>query len=350
MKVLMTGVDKNRLGGMWTVANNYISSKEYNDEVELTYIATSTNGSILKKTTLMIKGFICAKKELSSKKYDLVHINMAEKGSVFRARIITRIAKKYNTKVIIHMHAGPFIDWYSSLNSKKQKKVDELFNLADRVMVLGKYWKNSLSKIVDINKIRVLYNGVNIPKNNSYNANGKYITYMGVLKREKGIYDLIDAINLINKKLDKSIKVKLCGLDLEGNIQEYVNKKKLNDRIVLTGWVNEKERENIYNNTLLNVLPSYFEALSMTVIESMAYGIPIITTNISTMNEVLDNKELLITPGDANMLSKKIIEYVNNKKLRRNVSENLYKRAKETFSCKDMVNSTINIYMELIKK
>ena len=346
MKVLMTGVDKNRLGGMWTVANNYILSKDYNKEVDLTYIATSTNGSIFKKTMLMIKAFIKIKNELSLRKYDLVHIHMAEKGSVFRARIITKMAKKYNTKVIIHMHAGPFIYWYSSLNNKKKKKVDELFILADRVLVLGKYWKKSLSKIVDAKKIRVLYNGVNIPKKNCYNINGKYITYMGVLKKEKGIYDLIDAIGLIDKELDKSIKIKLCGLDLEGDIQEYINKRKLNNRFVLTGWVDEQKREEIYNNTLLNVLPSYFEALSMTVIESMAYGLPIITTNISTMNEVLDNNDLLVEPGDINELSKKIIKYTTNKIERKNISDSLYKRAKETFSCEDMINNTLKIYME----
>ncbi len=350
MKVLMTGVDKNRLGGMWTVANNYITSKEYNKKIDLTYIATSTNGSIVKRTLLMIKAFNKVKKELSKNKYDLVHIHMAEKGSVFRARIITKIAKKNNIKVVIHMHAGPFINWYSSLNDKKQKQVKELLDLADRVMVLGKYWKKSLSEIVDDKKIRVLYNGVHVPKSNNYNTNGKYITYMGVLKKEKGIYDLIDAIGLIDKKLDKSIIIKLCGIDLEGNIQEYINNKELNNRFDLAGWVDAKERDSIYKNTVLNLLPSYFEALSMTVIESMANGIPIITTSISTMNEVLDNKDLLIKPGDTKELSNKIIDYINNKDLRKKVSNNLYKRAKATFSCEDMINNTLNIYMELIKK
>ncbi len=350
MKVLMTGVDKNRLGGMWTVANNYISNKKYNNEVDLTYIATSTNGSIVKRTLLMIKAFINVRKTLSHRDFDLVHIHMAEKGSVFRARIITKIAKKHNTKVVIHMHAGPFINWYSTLNKKKQKQVMELFTLADRVLVLGKYWKKSLSEIVDNNKIRVLYNGVNVPNKNNYNANGKYITYMGVLKKEKGIYDLIDAISLIDKELDKSIIVKLCGIDLEGNIQEYINNKKLNNRFDLAGWVDAKERDNVYKNTILNLLPSYFEALSMTVIESMANGIPIITTNISTMNEMLDNEDLLIEPGNSKELSKKIIKYIKEKELREKVSKDIYNRAKATFSCEDMINNTLNIYMELIKK
>jgi len=311
MKVLMTGVDKNRLGGMWTVANNYISSKEYNEAVDLTYIATSTNGNIIKRIILMLIAFIKVRAKLSTNKYDLVHIHMAEKGSVFRARIITKIAKKYKTKVLIHMHAGPFINWYSSLNKKKQKQVMELLELSDKVIVLGKYWKDSLSKIVEKKKIEVLYNGIAVPNNNNYNINGKFITYMGVLKKEKGIYDLIDAIDLIDQDIDNNIKVKLCGIDLEGNVKEYIENKKSKDRFELTGWVNEKERDYIYRNTILNILPSYYEALSMTVIESAANGIPIITTNISTMNEILDNKDLLVEPGDVKMLSKLIKKIIN---------------------------------------
>ena len=346
MKVLMTGVDKNRLGGMWTVANNYITSKEYNEAVDLTYVATSTNGSIIKRTILMIFAFIKIKKILSKRNIDLVHIHMAERGSTFRARIITKIAKKYNTKVIIHMHAGPFIDWYSTLNKNKQKQIKELFTLSDRVLVLGKYWKDSLSSIVDPKKIRVLYNGVNVPQRNNYNIKGKYITFMGVLKKEKGIYDLIDSIKIIDSELDKRIKVKLCGIDLEGNVQEYINNKNLNNRIELAGWVNETERDNIYKNTILNVLPSYYEALSMTVIESMANGIPIITTNISTMNEVLNNNSLLIEPGNVESLSRVILKTINNEKTLSKISKQEYERCKEYFDIDINIKNTLKIYKE----
>lgn len=350
MKVLMTGVDKNRLGGMWTVANNYISSKSYNKEVDLTYIATSTNGNFVKRTILMIKAFIKIKRELSKNKYDLVHIHMAEKGSTFRARIITKIAKKHKTKVIIHMHAGPFVDWYNSLNVKKKKKIKELLSLADLVLVLGEYWKKSLTKIVDKNKIKVLYNGVKMPKKNSYNINGKFITYMGVLKKEKGIYDLINAIKIIDNKLDKKYIIKLCGIDLEGNIQKYVDENGLNKRIELVGWVNETKREEIYKNTILNILPSYYEALSMTVIESMANGIPIITTDISTMYEVLNNKEQLIRPGDVNSLAELILKLVEDKPRLKEISSCSYKRCKEYFNVESSINNTIKLYSNIIEK
>ncbi len=350
MKILMTGVDENRFGGMWTVANNYICNSKYNKEVDLTYVATSTNGSIIKRTCLMLKAFIKIKSILSKKQTDIVHIHMAEKGSTFRARIITKIAKKYNVKVVIHLHAGPFMDWYSTLNEKKKNQIKELFDLSDKVLVLGNFWKEQLAALVKKNKIEVLYNGVKVPSSNKYNINGKYITFMGVLKKTKGIYDLIDAIKLIDKELPKNIIVKVCGIDLEGNVQEYINSHNLEKRIELAGWVDEKKRKTIYANTVINVLPSYYEALSMTVIESMANGIPIITTNISTMNEMLDDKELLIDTGNVKELSEKLLLFINSQSKRKNVSKRIYKRAKELFSEEEMINNTLKIYSKVASK
>ena len=54
MNVLMVGVDEGRVGGMWTVAENYISNKWFNQKVKLYYIATSTGGSKIKRIKKML--------------------------------------------------------------------------------------------------------------------------------------------------------------------------------------------------------------------------------------------------------------------------------------------------------
>lgn len=347
MKVLMTGVDKNRLGGMWTVANNYITSEKYNKEIDLIYVPTSTNGNIVKRTLLMIKAFIKIKKIVSKQNIELVHIHMAEKGSTFRARIISKIAKKHNKKVVIHLHAGPFMDWYNTLNEKRKKQIREMMNQVDLIIVLGNYWKKSLSTLVNKEKIEVVYNGIPIPNSNNYNCKGENITFMGVLKKEKGIYDLVDSIKEIDSKLDKKYKIKVCGKDLEGNIQDYINQAGMNERIELTGWIEGEEKEKIITNTALNVLPSYFEALSMTVIESMGQGIPIVTTNISTMNEVLNQEKLLINPGNTKRLGELILELINNEKERKKISEKEYLRCKEMFDVDKSIEDTLLLYKKI---
>lgn len=349
MKILMTGVNKSRLGGMWTVSNNYITNKEYNEKVDLTYVATSTNGSIVKRIVCMLKGFVNVKRELKSRKYDIVHIHMAEKGSVYRASRIVNMALKYNVKTVIHMHAGPFMSWYDTLSTINKVKIKKMFDKTTKVIALGEYWKKQLETLIDREKIEVLYNGVAVPKSNRYQPESRNIIFMGVLKKEKGIYDLIKAIKYIDKELDEDIIFKFCGVDLEGDTKEVISDFGLENRIKLLGWVSGEEKEKIMEDAMISILPSYFEALSMTVIEAMAYGVPVITTNVSTMNELLDSTNQLIIPGDVEQLAKKILELVISKDKRKEISENQYHRCNCFFSIEKNITNTLKIYENLMK-
>ncbi|MCR4697460.1 MAG: glycosyltransferase family 4 protein [Lachnospiraceae bacterium] len=350
MNVLMIGVSPKRVGGMWTVAEQYINNKTYNEIVNLRYIATSTQGTIIERIIFMIIGYIRIFWILNTKPIDILHIHMAEKGSTFRKGIISIWGKKKNKKVIIHLHAGAFMAWYNSVSEKKQNRIRKVFESADRFLVLGEYWKRELSSIIPREKIQVLYNGVNCSPYNPYNQEAKNIVYFGLLKKEKGTYDLINSIKLINNKLPVDTKVILCGNDLEGKVNETIEKLELNDRIILPGWLEGEERDNVFREAMIEVHPSYYEGLSMTVLEAMAMGIPVITTNISTMPEVLGKDGIMIEPGDIYGLSDEILKLSNNKELRVKVGENAFYRAKHIFSIDNQMKRTIEIYKELLRE
>lgn len=344
MNVLMVGVDKNRMGGMWTVSDIFINNERFNNEVNLMYVATSTCGTVLTRVIKMIVGYLRVLYILTFKNVDIVHVHMAEKGSTFRKGWIIKIAKRYGKKAIIQLHAGPFMNWYNNVSITKQNIIKSFFCNADCVLVLGEFWKKQLSEIVDDNKIKVLYNGTYSPEQNKYNPNGINIVFMGLIKQSKGVYDLLDAIKEIDEELNDEIRVLLCGYDEEGIIEDEITLRGLNNRVKMVGWVDCKKKEEILSNACLCILPSYFEALSMTVIESMCYGIPIITTNISTMKELLGTKIPLVQPGDIKGLSDLLLEWIGNKKLRLDISEYLYTRGKTYFSVANNIDNTLKIY------
>lgn len=344
MNVLMVGVDKMRIGGMWSVAETYINDKCYNSNVYLTYVSTSTEGKAIKKVLKMISGYIQILFYLIFKPIDIVHIHMAERGSVYRKGIVVFLSKKFGKKVIVQMHAGPIMSWYETLDAKKKGQVQKIFNSCDKMLVLGEYWKKQLAKIVDNEKLIVLYNGADCPEKNRYNVNGKYIIFLGMITRKKGAFDLVDAIDKIHNVLSEDIKVLLCGFDKNDEVKSYVKSKGLQERIFFTGWVNSKQRDIYFSDTRICVLPSYFEGLSMTVIEAMCYGIPVVTTNISTMPELLGKKIDLITPGDIDKLANQIFILAENEDMCKEQSEILFKRAKEFFAREVNINNTLEIY------
>ena len=255
MNVLMVGVDKNRVGGMWTVAETFINNEWFNKKVNLYYVATATGGSKIKRIGKMLDGYCKVIKILASKKIDIVHIHMAEKGSVYRKGVVICLAKLFGAKVIVQMHAGPILAWYEKLSKKKQVMVAKIFSSADRMLVLGEYWKKQMATIIHADKIEILYNGAECPRENPYNTNGKYILYMGLLKKTKGTYDLIDAIKLIDNDLSQDIKVYLCGVDENGETARYVAKQGLQNRIVMPGWINKSTRLELLKNTQICALP-----------------------------------------------------------------------------------------------
>ena len=348
INVLMVGVGPKRVGGMWSVAEQYISSHEYNSRVNLSYIPTSTNGSILMRIIYMIKGYIRILWILMTKPIDIVHIHMAEKGSTFRKGEVAKWAKKKNKKVIIHLHAGPFMAWYETLSNRDRERIKKIFCYADSVLVLGQYWKNELARIVQIDKLKVLYNGVDCPIENPYSSDSRNIVFFGVMRKEKGIYDLIEAIKCIKNQLPSDIKVILCGNDMEGDIAETINRVGLSSRIEMTGWVTGSRKKEIYDNAMIDILPSYYEGLSMTVLEAMARGIPVITTNISTMPEVIGENGILIKPGDVFSLAQEILCLSKDLEKRKKMSQEEFYRASSLFSNQVFINKTLNEYKRLL--
>ncbi len=351
INVLMVGVSPQRVGGMLTVAQAYQTDALYNENVNLKYVYTTTNGSAITRMMCMVVGYIKTFYHLITRPIDIVHIHMAEKGSTFRKGGIAKISKSlFHKQVIIHLHAGPFMSWFKSCSVSKQNKIIKIFNSADKVIVLGHYWKIELGEIIDSNKLIVIHNGVPCSENNSYNPNSRNIVYFGVMTKAKGIYDLIDAIELIDTSLPRDTKVILCGNDLEGNIEEVIAKKKLTSRFILAGWVSGEDKEKVFSNAMIDVLPSYFEGLSMTILEGMAHGIPVITTNISTMPELLGKDGILVAPGDVKHLSEELLRLNGDSTSRARMSESEFKRVREMFSQRCMIDKTLELYESLLKR
>ena len=185
IKVLMVGVDKTSIGGMRTVAEKYIQSELYNQHCDLTYISTATRRNKIIKILFFLVKLPLIFLKMVVEKYDIVHIHMAEKTSVRRKEIIIELAKAFGCKTVVHMHAGPFMEWYRSITASEQRKIKKTFEKVDSFFVLGEFWKQQISEIIDYDKINVLYNGVDCPKRNRYNSLATDISFIAHFRKEK---------------------------------------------------------------------------------------------------------------------------------------------------------------------
>lgn len=353
MNVLMVGVDQSRKGGMWTVVENYLMDKDFCQQTNLMYIPTATFGSIPHRLLFSAKAFIRIYRQLRKQKTDIIHIHMAERGSTFRAGIIEKIAGHFGCKIIIHMHGAEFAAWYNHCGNYIQKIIRKVLDRADTIIILGSYLKDFINPlIVDSNKIQVLYNAVQMPETNPYSADAKQILFFALPIPRKGIFDLLQAYKQIDESIRQKYQLLICGVSSE--YQESLSKKIydlcLQDTVSVTGWINGDQKLNIIEKTAINVLPSYSEGLPMTILETMAYGIPNISTNIAAIPEVIQNGEngILIKPGDIEGLSKSIKTLLLDKKSRMKMSNKAYMTIKENFELQGHKTKLINIYKKVL--
>ena len=103
----------------------------------------------------------------------------------------------------------------------------------------------------------------------------------------------------------------------------------------------------LYRKLDIFVLSSLSEGLPNVLLESMSYGLPVVSTEVGGVSEIIKHMEngILVKPEDKFNLSRGLIELIENKKLRKKFSENSENFIKDKYSVKKMVNSFEKIFL-----
>ncbi len=244
--------------------------------------------------------------------------------------------QKYQNKYYYHCH-NEFVGTYGC---------ECIIKNTTKIICVSNFIKNSLEKKLEIDEDRcvVLRNGIDTEKfskkinevekqeiKKKYNIkNGdKILLFTGRLVPEKGIKELLEALS--NVQIE-NLKLLVVGAALnkisvktkyEMEIEELV--KKINKNIIFTGYVEYKEIYKLYAIADIAVLPSIWDdPAPLTIIESMAAGLPIITTNSGGIPEYAKNGCAIILKRNENMiynLKNAIIDVLSDKDKRGKMSE-----------------------------
>lgn len=345
----MLGPSRDSMGGISTVINNFYKYFR-NDDVEIQYLETWREGNILSRLYLAFKSFVNLIKYILIDKVDLVHIHVAQKGSFYRKSLIILICKVLNKKVLLHIHASQFDIFYSKSKTFNKAFIRYILKISDEIVVLSEEWREIISGITDNKQISVVHNAVSI-EDYMYNNEGTNITFLGRLCDRKGTYDLLKILEELFKKNPK-IKLFLCGDGDINKVKEIIKVKGLEDNVIITGWINSEEKEKILKNTIINILPSYNEGMPMAILETMARGIPNISTRVGGIPQVITNMEngIINSPGDVDSLLKSIIYLIENKEERLKMSKKAYEEIKSQYSIDAYNKVFYSLYNKIIRR
>lgn len=346
--ICIIGPDETYKGGMLNVIHQIMDSDIEYDDIKKIHIGTA---SISKKIKVFISGLVKYIRLCRKKQVVLAHIQLSERGSLYRTIIILHLSRLFKVKTIVHSHGGLFFDHINSMGRMKQRIIRKNLNLSDRVIVLTEGWKNIWSKLVDVSKIRVIPNGTNIPNidHKEFFADGQYnLLFLGNINPIKGIYELIDSIEIVKSK-HIPIKLRVAGGDQIEQCKEYVKNKHLEEEVEVVGWVDGEIKENLFAISDVLVLPSYFESFGLAAIEAMAHRLPVICGDRGYTKEVIINNETgyICKTGNACDIADTIMKLYNFDTIRA-FSLRGYKLVKENYELPEVMKNIEAIYNELI--
>lgn len=299
---------------------------------------------IIKYAKDLIKSIWFINKLIKDNDINIVYTNTAV---VFAGSISSKLMKK-----ICIWHIREIIS-----NKFERKVISKLVNsCSDIIIANSKATGNAITN--DINKLRIVYNSIdisNINKRIVEKINGKVITVgmAGRINRWKGQKLFIEAAELVLREIPDSRFI-IAGSafkgeeSLEKELEDYIDAKQLNDKIILLGQVDDMDY--FYNQIDIFVLPSTQpEPFGLVILEAMARGIPVIATNHGGPIEIIENNEngYLVDYKNAHEMSEAIIKLINNEDIRNEIGLNGEMNQKTNFSINSYVSNIDTILEKL---
>lgn len=173
--------------------------------------------------------------------------------------------------------------------------------------------------------------------------------YVGAEEPRKNIQVLINSFDKLKSKISQ-IKLLKVGtpnyLRVREKLLKQIESLNLQKDVIFAGYVPESELAKIYNAVDLFVFPSLYEGFGIPPLEAMACGTPVITSNSSSLPEVVGDAAIIIDPYDANKFAEEMYEVLTEDGLREEMIRKGLDRSK-MFSWEKAARKTREIYEQV---
>lgn len=181
----------------------------------------------------------------------------------------------------------------------------------------------------------------------TYGLRPPFILYVGRIQARKNLPRLVEAYARLRKQGSTATLVIVGKKDWQSELLlEKIRELKLESNVLFSGFVPFSDLPLFYNAAEVFAFPSVFEGFGLPVIESMASGVPTITSHGSSLEEVAGDGALLIDPADIDSIAAALEKVLSDRELRDRLVAAGIRRASE-FSQDDLVKKTLGIYEKI---
>ncbi len=219
--------------------------------------------------------------------------------------------------------------WHALINVKSLMKG---FN---KIVAVSENTKNDIIELCHIepDKIKVIYSAISndykiIKQDNEqlnkikkkYSLPQNFILYLGTIEPRKNITGIIHAYEIMQDKNKDLADYKLIIAGKQGwknkNIIKIWQKSKYKNKIKFLDYIPDKDKVYLYNSACLFIYPSFYEGFGFPPLEAMACGVPVVTSFISSLPEVVGNAAIIIDPYNINQIAMAMKQILTNPDLK----------------------------------
>lgn len=250
-------------------------------------------------------------------------------GNMYRRWIVPPVVKKSKR--------------VATVSNFEKDRIKNFMKLGDNLVAIHNGVGEHFMKISDQNILNKAKEKYNLPDN--------FLFFLGNTDPKKNTPNVLKAFaDFISQS---PIKYKLVMLDYEEkalkNILSDIGYPNLRNDIHLTGYVVNTDLPAIINQCKIFLYPSLRESFGIPILEGMACGVPVITSNTSSMPEIAGDAAIIVNPHSSNEISEAIKNILNDNSLYMKLCEKGIERAK-MFSWQNMAKEYLKLYQEVFKE
>ena len=245
-------------------------------------------------------------------------------ASFWRKRIFINLAKMFGKKVVFHCHGSEF----QRFSAQHRNAVQKTLIKCDCIIALSESWKCWFETTIHHKNVVVIKNVIALPRVKKVKHNNFVLLFLGRLGKRKGIYDLLDVLIKHKTTFEGKVKFLFGGDGDVEQVKEIIKQNGLENIAEFQGWVNGEKKEYLLNLADAFILPSYNEGLPISVLEAMSYSLPVISTTVGGIPEILKNGEngFIMEPGDKDAIYHAVVSLMEDKSLCKDMGKKSFEK------------------------
>src|SRR6201993_1641841 len=239
---------------------------------------------------------------------------------------------------------------------------------AARIFAVSNFTRNEIEKLFEIpsERIEVVYNAIDerflhghaSPADRDliarrYQVTYPFLLYAGRISPHKNVVRMIEAFSALKTELERDqaypdLKLIIIGDDLSGNpdLRRTVVRSGVQNDVRFLGFIPIEVLRIFYDSAKIFVFPSLYEGFGLPPLEAMAHGTPVVTSNATSLPEVVGNAAVLVNPENVFEIMRALHRVLMDQSLRERMKERGYKQVKR-FSWESSVRRVLDAYRQV---